>query len=449
MKPFEPRYQHSAYQHVSPARLLVSSARLAISHIAMLCIATMTDGFNKMSAAGDCKIVSGSLILFGLCLVLMLLSISTQFHMDKTVSSQALRPHRSRTLSYKSRQRKFMLTYPGISPNETQDLLDFAVAGFSKCGTTFLMRDVLGSSDHVYMGYRDKMGQYKEMHQLQSNGKLAQFMSYFQSHPSPSSTLKRGFKAPNTLMFDQSLMHLSTYFPKTKFIVSVRHPILWFQSNYNYKMRLNKYANDFKITPHNRIGECKAAITNLNGCTARQTCVAYKPGFGCTDISNFHIHLSRMGWTLRNSARELELLHKRLETTFDFSQSQMFLIELNQLDARKNSSQTDALVRDLESFLGMDPGSLSQIQPPEDTGTSKHEKKAQGKTHVLQRMINICNEEYSDLRNILLQQGQDASEWIQEFFLASPHVVVSNREYMIHLLEQWKKDPCDNITQSL
>jgi hypothetical protein len=334
--------------------------------------------------------------------------------------------------------------YPDISPNTTMNLLDFTVAGFAKCGTTFLMRDVLGASKHVYMGYQNSRGQYKEMHHLENDGQLPQFLTYFQSQPR-SSSIKHGFKAPNTLMFDEALAHLATYFPTAKFIVSVRHPILWFQSNYNYKMRLDKYASDPKITPHNRIGECKGSITNQHGCDTRQSCVAYQPGFGCTDLSNWHIHLSRLGWTPRNSTREVTLLHHRMESTFDFTQSKMFILELGQLDPRKNNTGTVTLVRDLEHFLDLPPNSLPDIQPPKETGPSKHTKKAQGNHLVLSRMIHICDEEYTDLRQVLLQQAKEASEWILDFFLSSPHVTVSNREYFTYLLNQWKVDPCSTM----
>jgi len=260
-------------------------------------------------------------------------------------------------------------TYPSIFPNQTQHLLDFAVAGFAKCGTTFLMRDVLGSSNSIYMGYSNTRGQYKEMHQLENIGQLPEFLSYFEpplfdsSHVA-NANVRRGFKAPNTLMFDESMIHLSLYFPQIKFIVSVRHPILWFQSNYNYKMRLPKYAQDYNITPFNRVGECKGGISSKEStCSLRKTCVLHKPGFGCTDLSNFHIHLARLGWTPRSSTRELSLLHHRVVDTssstfplFNFTQSSMFFMELNQLDPRKNKTLTDTLISDLELFLNLQPG---------------------------------------------------------------------------------------------
>ena len=39
--------------------------------------------------------------------------------------------------------------YQGIFPNMTQNLVDFAVAGFPKCGTTLLLRGILGASPHI------------------------------------------------------------------------------------------------------------------------------------------------------------------------------------------------------------------------------------------------------------------------------------------------------------
>jgi hypothetical protein len=400
-------------------------------------------------------------------------------------------------------------SYPSIDPNMTQDLIDFAVAGFAKSGTTFLARGILGPSPHINMGAKDKNGVYQEMCHL-AYGNLSGFLSYFPSHKSPS--MKYGFKEPLSLFWEPSLYHMSTYFPKAKLIVSVRHPIHWFQSLYNYKMRLDKrFWSDLKITPYNRIGECSLEMpfrfSKWLGCKSNQTCVTYKPGFGCTDRSNFHVHLSRLGWTPRSSTRELTLLDQRLVNTFNFSQSRMFLMENNQLDYGKNETRTNALIHDLESFLELESGSLNAEQLSQESITTNHVDKADiSKEHILKRFISICNDEYRDLRTILLRQAQyvilfskynlykfiqgiskynlykfiqgcirldprvfhivsvslfciqitQSHIWIQLNTLTNincsepslpsckSHVFVSDRDYFIHLLKQWHMDPCDN-----
>jgi len=301
-------------------------------------------------------------------------------------------------------------SYPNIYPTMTQDLIDFAVVGFPKCGTTFLLRGILGSSPHIYMGPKNARGDYLEMHQM-AFGNLSGFLSYFPSHKSPS--VKYGFKEPLSLYWEPSLYHMSTYFPKAKLIVTLRHPIPWFESLYNYRMRWDeRYWSDFNITPHNRIGECSREmpppLSKWSACKSNQPCVTYKPDFGCTDLSNFHIHLSRLGWTPRSSTRELTLLDNRLVNTFDFSQTQMFLMESNQLDSRQNETRVNALIHDLESFLESEPGSLPNAEEvSHDSMTMNHVDKSElNDDHVLKRLISICDDEHRDLRKVLLKQAK-------------------------------------------
>ena len=281
----------------------------------------------------------------------------------------------------------------------------FAVAGFPKSGTTLLLRGILGASPHIYMGAKYEEGIYAEMHQL-ALGNLPEFISYFQSHN--SSSVKRGFKEPLALTWEPSLYHMSTYFPKIKLIAAIRHPIPWFESYYNYRMRFSHtFASDFNITPHNRIGVCKRQIpSKWNACTSHhQPCVIYEPEFGCSDWSNYHVHLSRLGWTPRNSTREKNLLHNRLEQSYDFSQSRMFLIESNQLDSRNSKSRADTMIHDLESFLELEFGSLPTFeQIPNDSATRNHWDNSS--EHSLKRLISICDHEYADLRKILLEQAK-------------------------------------------
>jgi len=102
------------------------------------------------------------------------------------------------------------------------------------------------------------------------------------------------------------------------------------------------------------------------------------------------------------------LLDHRLVNTFDFTQSRMFLIENNQLDSRKNGNRTNALIHDLESFLELQPGSLpNEEQISKDSMTMNRVDKSElNEEHILKRLISICDDEYRDLRKVLLRQAQ-------------------------------------------
>jgi hypothetical protein len=57
--------------------------------------------------------------------------------------------------------------------------------------------------------------------------------------------------------------------------------------------------------------------------------------------------------------------------------------------------------------------------------------------------INICDSNYTELRNILLDMARPASVWIRKYFIESEDVVVSSKEYFKEIIETWMHDPCD------
>jgi hypothetical protein len=48
---------------------------------------------------------------------------------------------------------------------------------------------------------------------------------------------RRGYKAPRDITSVNALRAFGRYFPHTKLIIGVRHPVLWFQSFYNFRVR--------------------------------------------------------------------------------------------------------------------------------------------------------------------------------------------------------------------
>ena len=56
--------------------------------------------------------------------------------------------------------------------------------------------------------------------------------------------------------------------------------------------------------------------------------------------------------------------------------------------------------------------------------------------------MDICDDEYAPVREVLVEQGKDAAEWIRNYFLKSDDVVVSSRTEFLKLLDKWGEDPC-------
>mmetsp|Transcript_53317 Transcript_53317/g.159657 ORF Transcript_53317/g.159657 Transcript_53317/m.159657 type:complete len:236 (-) Transcript_53317:846-1553(-) len=111
-------------------------------------------------------------------------------------------------------------------------LIELAVVGFEKCGTSFLMDHML-SIDEVYMGGKTE-------HCLSTNGLKNNFIDRYTEHlgevTSEGFQVKRGLKCPRDLQDKYGISNYEQYFPNIKLVISTRHPVLWFQSFYNYRL---------------------------------------------------------------------------------------------------------------------------------------------------------------------------------------------------------------------
>tara|TARA_B100001142_G_C14088310_1_gene560266 strand:+ start:272 stop:685 length:414 start_codon:yes stop_codon:yes gene_type:complete len=113
----------------------------------------------------------------------------------------------------------------------------------------------------------------------------------------------------------------------------------------------------------------------------------------------------------------------------------IFLMELEQLKPSNPASRN--IPDDLKAFLGLrhDLPELEDVVVAESTRYTDPTR--------TKYFINICDDEHSQLRKVLVDIGWEASEWILKYFLQSDDVVVSSREEFIALIGKWKEDPCD------
>lgn len=101
-------------------------------------------------------------------------------------------------------------------------LLDFAVIGFPKCGTSSIMFHLknhpqvrMFSDERCDMGYNQHV---KLIRDLYTN----------MSGPNDDRYTRRGLKCPMDLENTQLAMrNYQQFFPKTNYIVGIRHPVLW------------------------------------------------------------------------------------------------------------------------------------------------------------------------------------------------------------------------------
>eukprot|EP00751_Fragilariopsis_kerguelensis_P034190 CAMPEP_0170971070 /NCGR_PEP_ID=MMETSP0735-20130129/45004_1 /TAXON_ID=186038 /ORGANISM="Fragilariopsis kerguelensis, Strain L26-C5" /LENGTH=85 /DNA_ID=CAMNT_0011390959 /DNA_START=910 /DNA_END=1167 /DNA_ORIENTATION=+ len=81
---------------------------------------------------------------------------------------------------------------------------------------------------------------------------------------------------------------------------------------------------------------------------------------------------------------------------------------------------------------------MIHVKPGRKPISLGHENKS------ISQKIDICQEQYKDLRGLLQQQGSESANWILNEFLANPNVTVSSPDFFKQLLQKWHNDPCDD-----
>lgn len=145
----------------------------------------------------------------------------------------------------------------------------------------------------------------------------------------------------------------------------------------------------------------------------------------CTDGANFHQQLVLLGKT-EQTDEELALFTHNHHYKDGVIPNPIFLYDVHQL-GDSNAERQAQFVKDLQNFVGL-PTPLPE--PPFHAHTEA------------ENPLEICNDEYKELRMALVDAGHRASEWIRRYFLTSPSVYVSNRGHFLAQLDTWKTDPC-------
>jgi hypothetical protein len=271
---------------------------------------------------------------------------------------------------------------------DVQFLLDFAIVGHPKTGTDSQMR---------WIAAHDEIQMYAHEVRSLKDGKPAELVSLLYNLPE-GSQFKRGYKAPNDIRLQSSLKALHTYWPKTKLIVGVRHPVKWFESYYNYRIRMGS-----DLPP-------------------AETLVGPK----LPDQVRYHNHLAMLGKTNpMDDSKQLKLL--RLDSPPLVMSNKVFLYDKTQ-PFDTNETRAETYRRDLSNFIGV---SKPLVLPKNRVSHNKG------------YAINICDDKFITLRAELLENGRAASKWIQTYFMDHPDVTVSSPNYFKEILQTWSEDPCD------
>jgi len=277
----------------------------------------------------------------------------------------------------------------------------------------------------------------------------------------PFEDYKRGYKNPMELFFPKpSLVYLDQYFPKTKLIMTIRHPVLYvrellvsilamqvrlgsmsshiflhacsqFQSLHNFRIQNHNEGNwnrSHIATAFDRVGPCIGVAND-----------------GCTERAHFGLWLYRFGKTLSLPETETEQL---LRESFPYSKNMekpkamknpIFLTEISQF-ADKDTGRQATLRSDLREYLGV-TADFNTTAPHKVPG-KKWSKEIQAVRDSFK--IDICEEKFKPVREVLMKGARETSIWIRESFIKAQDVHISSPEFFDSAMRAWMDDPCDS-----
>lgn len=224
---------------------------------------------------------------------------------------------------------------------------------------------------------------------------------------------------------DDEFDALRDFWPKTKLIVVLRHPIRWFEDYYN---RYIQTSTNAMFHPNRLIGSCH----QRQGQTI------------CTEKADVAFPLLKLGKTMNSpTPRTLQIINENrmrqnlLGATIPLHPNPVFLVTWEQLTDTDPDRQAQ-LVDDLEYFLGIRSG-IPFLQLPLDQEFLKMNTKNED-PHV--HNIEICNGNFRPLRRALMDISRRSAQWIRDDFLASTTVTCSQMDWFSDNLNSWMHDPC-------
>ncbi len=298
--------------------------------------------------------------------------------------------------------------------------LSFAVVGFPKAGTSFLLK-VLGQHPEIVMPKQE----FCNLHQKDGANKtqllLKEMMTMQQQQPSSSSkeeeprhyNIKYGIKCPTMVRNTNAIDNLAEMSNTTRLIIGLRHPVLFFQSFYNYRVMEHYHRNRTTPIPS------PLELTDGSEKTFNDVHVAYaRYDIFLMQLAKVPLNPSELNRMMRSD----QVWPKRISP----NPFQIFIYTDTQLKQGNTSI-------DLKHFLGL------ELPLPD----MKSQQKANvGASHPFPETINICDAQFDNIRNELLQYGKESSRWISEKFIESKDVTVSDKTFFIESLRTWGDDPC-------
>jgi hypothetical protein len=355
--------------------------------------------------------------LFGMCLLLgtvtMLVNLETiQSEASTTILSDRRRvlTHEAGTISIRSNfSFPISLRASSYQPKGRHQL-DFFVAGFPKCGTTTMLY-AFANHNETDIGKTEKC--------VILNAKVSDSVALNRlddavGELSADYGMKRGIKCPSGIKNSRSLERMHNHSPRARLIVGIRHPVLFFQSYYNYRVT---EIHDRNLTE--RIPPAEALI----GKTTWKDV--------CTDTARFDLYLKQLGKT-NMTTTQLEEFVGRPHMAVRPNLLKVFLYSLDQIDDTDENRST-TFRSGLQEYLGLRSPipSFSHENLNNFVGDKGHPE-----------TMDICQSRYDALRKVLVGHGIVMETWIRNEFIRSPDVFVANMKHFLESIRTWRTDPC-------
>jgi len=303
-----------------------------------------------------------------------------------------------------------------LHPQADKDgaILDFAIIGFAKCGTTEMMAKLskfaaMPLSDictpvhqTVYYAYKNWPKQYDH------NG----------------TKILKGTKCPRAI--DPDVSQFSTFLPRTKLIIGIRHPVLMYQSF--WKMFARNQEAAFNPYDHTKI-------------YGKTLCLGL-----CLGRARYHLYLAALGKTpLDTEERKFlapgdydggkNLINKNISNP-------IFLYDITQISEKESSKlEIDLIWNDLAKFLQL---------PDKEKMTVSRESQNNDRTPKYH--VDICDEKNDDLRALIMPYGYEMSIWLCDYLLVhvadDNNFIIPDPDRFCKIIRGYSKDPCGRLIRS-
>jgi hypothetical protein len=237
--------------------------------------------------------------------------------------------------------------------------------------------------------------------------KLKKRLRYMLNQREKNGTTTVGYKHSHDLYHAATTArNFAHVFPTSPLIVSIRHPVHWFESYWNFRHNNNGKNWTMPISPLQLVMQRRGDLRRGIGTDHLHV------GLGM-----FHHFLSQLGKTpQRNGTREMELLQYHMEPgeaeeIYPVERkvpNRVFVVLTEQLE---DSSTNGQLRQDLQAFLRLDTPfeDIPHVRPETFYRPEELIKKS--------KKEDICKPEYKELRGKLVEIGSIVSEWLMDYFL--------------------------------